>query len=95
VVIEQQDLLDGTGDMERDWDLRARSNARYYIECANFVTEQKFDESGRNDLAAFVVRDIDLDGEAVVLEIGCGLGRLLNLWPPRSRRSMESMFRGR
>jgi SAM-dependent methyltransferase len=63
--------------MERDWDLRARSNARFYIECGNSSSEEEFDASGRNDLAAFVLRDIELDGEAVVLEIGCGLGRLL------------------
>jgi SAM-dependent methyltransferase len=70
-------ILRGTGNMERDWDLRARADARRYIECTRHLTEVEFDRSGERDLAAFVLRDLHLDPEAIVLEIGCGIGRLV------------------
>jgi SAM-dependent methyltransferase len=70
-------IIEGTGNMERDWDLRARANARFYIECTRHLTEVEFDRSGEQDLATVVLRDLQLDPEAIVLEIGCGIGRLL------------------
>lgn len=69
-------ILKGSGNMEADWDARARANAPMYIECSRWSTEEQFDASGRSDLSD-VLRNITLDPDAAVLEIGCGIGRLL------------------
>jgi len=63
--------------MRRDWDLRARENALYYIDCGHADSEEAFWRSGEEDLVNFILRDLDLDRNASALEIGCGIGRLL------------------
>jgi cyclopropane fatty-acyl-phospholipid synthase-like methyltransferase len=65
----------GTGDMARDWDERARRNARYYI-----ALEQ--DQEGFHNLGAHQLRDdiicgLSLGPHIRALEVGCGSGRLL------------------
>ena len=64
--------------MRRDWDERARKNARYYIATDHWQTEEAFDRSGEQDVA-HILSDIRpfLSPEAAVLEIGCGIGRMV------------------
>lgn len=76
----------GSGDMERDWDERARRNARFFVAGYDWQSEEQFRLSGERDLEAIVLKGIDLPSDAVVLEIGCGLGRLLR---PMSKRAHE------
>ena len=69
--------------MRADWDRRARENAPFYVCTTASDSPASFEESGERDLEAHV-----LDGLAVsrgwrVLEIGCGVGRLVK---PLSRR---------
>jgi cyclopropane fatty-acyl-phospholipid synthase-like methyltransferase len=63
--------------MREDWDLRAQSNARYYVDCGHAATDETFWSSGEEDLRAHVLRDLEVGPAASVLEIGCGIGRLL------------------
>jgi SAM-dependent methyltransferase len=63
--------------MREDWDLRARKNARYYIDCGHGESEETFWRSGQEDLENFILRDLEIEPEAVALEIGCGIGRLV------------------
>lgn len=63
--------------MRADWDLRARRNAMYYIDCGHGESEASFWRSGEEDITNFVLRDIELSLEAEALEIGCGIGRLM------------------
>src|SRR2546430_752768 len=67
----------GTGDMEKDWDHRARTCAPFFIECNSYATEKELNASGERDLKEIILRRIDLNGRSRVLEIGCGTGRLL------------------
>lgn len=67
--------------IRRDWDARAREDARHYINWPYIPNEEgAFFESGRVDYERFVVsffRKIGFDprGKAA-LEIGCGIGRI-------------------
>jgi len=63
--------------MRDDWDLRARKDARYYIDCGHGGSERDFWRSGAEDLNNYVLRDLEIDRGASALEIGCGIGRLL------------------
>jgi SAM-dependent methyltransferase len=72
--------------MRRDWDLRARENARHYIDCGHGSSDEEFWRSGREDLDNYILRDIELDSSAAALEIGCGIGRLVR---PLSARVAE------
>jgi SAM-dependent methyltransferase len=63
--------------MQRDWDLRAREDARHYIDCGHGDSDAEFWRSGREDLENYVLRDVELDPGARALEIGCGIGRLV------------------
>ena len=87
--------------MRQDWDLRARENARFYICTTAAESAEAFAASGERDLAEQV-----LDGLAVtpgwsVLEIGCGVGRLLRPLSARVARAVgvdlsdEMIRRGR
>jgi ubiquinone/menaquinone biosynthesis C-methylase UbiE len=69
--------------MQRDWDMRARENARHYV--ANSRTEwtdEEFFRSGEQTVREEVLTDMTNicqgkpPGEMRVLEIGCGAGRL-------------------
>ncbi len=69
--------------MQREWDERARENARYYVNTAkNDWTDDEFFQSGRRTVAEEVLTDMinicqgKEPREMKVLEIGCGVGRV-------------------
>ena len=69
--------------MRRDWDERARENARYYVNtaCQNW-TDDDFFASGERTVAEEVLTDMTNicqgkdPAQMKVLEIGCGAGRV-------------------
>ena len=63
--------------MSADWDLRARENAPFYVCTTAADSTAAFDASGRRDLEAQVLDGLDVSPRWRVLEIGCGVGRLL------------------
>lgn len=71
--------------MAADWDERARRNAPFFIctEAANSAEE--FEESGRRDLEK-ILAGIQLPANAIVVEIGCGVGRVALALAPRVAR---------
>jgi len=69
--------------MRADWNLRALADARKYIAGAEGTSDESFWASGKADLENLILRGITLAPDAETLEIGCGLGRLLE---PLSRR---------
>jgi len=71
----------GSGDMARDWDERARLNAKYFIAVGKDESEEEFWKSGEREIEA-VLDGITLPPNARVLEIGCGIGRLLRPLAP-------------
>jgi cyclopropane fatty-acyl-phospholipid synthase-like methyltransferase len=68
--------------MEADWDERARRNAKYFIHTEASQSDAEFRESGEQDVER-ILSGVELPRDARVLEIGCGIGRLLE---PMSRR---------
>lgn len=70
--------------MKADWDHRARENARFYIASDDCKSEEMFWASGVRD-AAIILRGLEgfLHPRMRVLEIGCGIGRLLRALAPR------------
>ncbi len=69
--------------MRRDWDRRARENARYYVATGNEKwDEQQFYASGRIDVEQYILTDLENVCQGLnpkdmkVLEIGCGAGRI-------------------
>ncbi|HEV8674353.1 MAG TPA: class I SAM-dependent methyltransferase [Methylomirabilota bacterium] len=70
--------------MKADWDRRAEENARCYIASHEWQSEEVFRASGERD-AALIVRGLDdfLRPHMRVLEVGCGIGRLLRVLAPR------------
>jgi ubiquinone/menaquinone biosynthesis C-methylase UbiE len=80
--IALQDLLER---MERDWDQRARENARYYVDTAQLDwTDEDFARSGQATVAEQILNDMTNicqgkhPSEMRVLEIGCGSGRVMH-----------------
>lgn len=74
---EQADL------MRRDWDARARENARYYVNTErDDWTDEEFFRSGERTVAEEILTDMinicqgKEPREMKVLEIGCGAGRV-------------------
>ncbi|HEY3203427.1 MAG TPA: class I SAM-dependent methyltransferase [Thermoanaerobaculia bacterium] len=63
--------------MRADWDIRARDNAAFYICTTAGETPEAFVASGERDLAEKVIDGLAVSSEWRVLEIGCGIGRLL------------------
>ena len=72
--------------MRADWDLRARENARFYVCTTDAGSAEAFDASGERDLAAHVLDGLDVPSGWRVLEIGCGVGRLIRPLAPRVAR---------
>ncbi len=69
--------------MQRDWDERARENARYYVATGKEDwTDEEFFASGRQTVAEEIQTDMinicqgKEPGSMRVLEIGCGAGRV-------------------
>jgi len=69
--------------MRRDWDDRARENARYYVDTARQEwTDEEFFQSGEQTVAEEILTDMinicqGKDPATMrVLEIGCGAGRV-------------------
>ncbi len=69
--------------MRQDWDSRARENARYYVATGKEQwTDDEFFESGRRAVSEQILNDMENicqgkpPSEMVVLEIGCGAGRI-------------------
>ena len=69
--------------MRRDWDQRARENARYYVATGNQQwSEEEFYRTGETTVEQYILNDLDnvCQGkdpkDMKVLEIGCGAGRI-------------------
>jgi SAM-dependent methyltransferase len=66
--------------MKADWDARARRDPLWYIACDEGKDEAQFLESGWRAVAMLLEGLIPLlPGRESALEIGCGIGRLLEL----------------
>ncbi len=67
-----------TFDMKTDWDARARKDSLFATACDDGKDEKSFVESGRRD-AAIIFEGVPalLPSRESALEIGCGVGRLL------------------
>jgi SAM-dependent methyltransferase len=63
--------------MRGDWDARARENPLYYVATGTADDAVEFWRSGEDELEKQVLCDVILEPTATVLEIGCGVGRLL------------------
>jgi SAM-dependent methyltransferase len=64
--------------MRRDWDRRARDDARFWIATEDYRTEHEFAASGEATARALLERLPEAGREQWnVLEIGCGIGRVL------------------
>ena len=68
--------------MRSDWERRARENAPFYV-CTSAVSAEAFDASGGRDLEEHVLDGLPVSPAWRVLEIGCGVGRLVK---PLARR---------
>jgi SAM-dependent methyltransferase len=66
----------GTGDMQRDWDDRARANAQYFIAVDGAGNDGEFWESGVRELNQLILPGLELSPDMKALEVGCGIGRL-------------------
>jgi len=72
-----------TARMRRDWDDRARRNARHFVATAKQEwNDQEFFESGRTWIRYYVLPDLPLicgsrsASDLRMLELGCGAGRM-------------------
>ncbi|MBX3277929.1 MAG: methyltransferase domain-containing protein [Acidobacteria bacterium] len=69
-------------DMKRDWDARARENARWYINTVRRdQSEEEFDATGRMEVERCILTDPSFTERRNLkrlhlLEIGCGIGRM-------------------
>ncbi len=75
--------LSFVGQMKRDWNQRARGDARWYINTAETQqSEDRFFETGRMEVERLIRADLDIltpdqDPRTLrLLEIGCGIGRM-------------------
>lgn len=87
--------------MRKDWDIRARENAPFYICTTAAESPEAFAASGEIDLAEQVLDGLAVSRDWRVLEIGCGIGRLLKplsarvAWAVGVDLSDEMVRRGR
>lgn len=87
--------------MRSDWERRARENAPFYICTTAADSAEAFAASGEKDLDEKVVDGLDVRPDWRVLEIGCGIGRLLRPLSERVARAVgvdlseEMVRRGR
>ena len=94
-------LLRRETTMRADWDRRARENAPYYVCTTSAESPESFAASGERDLESQVLDGLAVSPRWRVLEIGCGMGRLLRPLSPRVARvfgvdlSEEMLIRAR
>jgi len=76
-------LQDWSHEMKRDWDDRARQDAKWFINPLAFQqTDAEFDDTGASAVKRLLMDDLDLlspgrDPLSLrVLELGCGIGRM-------------------
>jgi len=72
--------------MQREWDERARTDARGFIGRGYAKSEAQFWASGAPDLEGLILDGLELAPRAAALEIGCGVGRLLRPLAARASR---------
>ena len=82
-IQDARPLEDWLIEMKRDWDDRARRDAKWFINPLRFLqSDAEFDESGSSAVQTLVIDDLDLlaagrDPSTLrVLELGCGIGRM-------------------
>jgi 2-polyprenyl-3-methyl-5-hydroxy-6-metoxy-1,4-benzoquinol methylase len=82
-IDNNKELLDFAHEMRRDWDDRARRNAKWFINTLKLEqSEAEFDETGRRDVASLVLDKLDQMApgrdprQLRFLEVGCGIGRM-------------------
>lgn len=63
--------------MRADWDRRARENAPFYVCTTAADSPESFAASGERDLESHVLDGLSVSSDWRVLEIGCGVGRLV------------------
>ena len=69
--------------MKQDWDQRARHHARFWIATEDYQTEEKFARSGQVTAEALLATlPCPYQNSWKVLEIGCGIGRVLKALAP-------------
>jgi ubiquinone/menaquinone biosynthesis C-methylase UbiE len=80
---DKEQLLDLAQVMKREWDERARLDAKWFINTLRFQqSEEEFDRSGAIEVERILGEDLKLltqrsDPKSLrLLEIGCGLGRM-------------------
>jgi ubiquinone/menaquinone biosynthesis C-methylase UbiE len=78
------DALKTGQNMAADWDARAEDNSRYFI--AERYDDADFRASGEREAERVLLNDVVVQAEATVLEIGCGIGRLLRPMASRFQR---------
>ena len=87
--------------MRKDWEIRARENAPFYICTTAAESPEAFAASGEKDLSEQVIDGLPVSRSWRVLEIGCGIGRLAKPLSARVERvvgvdlSEEMIRRGR
>lgn len=84
-LLHQRPLPGGRLDMKGDWNRRAQENAEFYIASADPDQGDAFRSSGRRDVEAFFDGIWDLLRDRVVLDIGCGIGRMDEFVAPHCR----------
>lgn len=65
-------------NMREDWNRRAEEDYRLHIATGHARSEEGFRASGEKDLGEVILDGIELSPDAETLEIGCGVGRLLD-----------------
>lgn len=80
---KQSALSNYSTTMKRDWDDRAREDARWYINTVRRgQSDEEFDATCRHDIENFILADLPVltggrDPKSLrLLEIGCGIGRM-------------------
>ncbi|MCI0389456.1 MAG: methyltransferase domain-containing protein [Acidobacteria bacterium] len=81
--IEKNIMQDFAHAMRRDWDDRARRNAKWFINTFRLEqSDDEFDETGKRDVTSAILDKLDQlapgrdPKQLRFLEIGCGIGRM-------------------
>lgn len=78
-----REFADWSHEMKRDWDERARHDAKWFIYPRGFqLSERSFDATGAREVERLVREDLELltggrdPRKLRLLELGCGIGRM-------------------